>query len=100
MTVSQYDHVVPYTDLGGRGYFGVNAAVVVIDDVDAETHWHCDGSPREPGQTSSWETGRWQVSFNVQNRRIKGPCQKVQDSSKNMQRFWWVQVLHALHIAC
>ena len=32
MTVSQYDHVVPYTDLGGRGYFGVNAALVVIDD--------------------------------------------------------------------
>ena len=30
MTVSQYDHVVPYTDLGGRGYFGVNAALVVI----------------------------------------------------------------------
>ena len=28
MTVSQYDHVVPYTDLGGRGYFGVNAALV------------------------------------------------------------------------
>ena len=28
MTVSQYDHVVPYTDLGGRGYFGVNAAHV------------------------------------------------------------------------
>ena len=27
MTVSQYDHV-PYTDLGGRGYFGVNAALV------------------------------------------------------------------------
>ena len=23
MTVSQYDHVVPYTDLGGRGYLGV-----------------------------------------------------------------------------
>ena len=23
MTVSQYDHVVPFTDLGGRGYFGV-----------------------------------------------------------------------------
>ena len=22
MTVSQYDHVVPYTDLGGRGYLG------------------------------------------------------------------------------
>ena len=30
MTVSQYDHVVPYTDLGGRGYFGVNAALVPI----------------------------------------------------------------------
>ena len=28
MTVSQYNHVVPYTDLGGRGYFGVNAALV------------------------------------------------------------------------
>ena len=28
MTVSQYEHVVPYTDLGGRGYFGVNAALV------------------------------------------------------------------------
>ena len=28
MTVSQYDHVVPYTDLGGRGYFGFNAALV------------------------------------------------------------------------
>ena len=28
MTVSQYDHVVPYIDLGGRGYFGVNAALV------------------------------------------------------------------------
>ena len=23
MTVSQYNHVVPYTDLGGRGYLGV-----------------------------------------------------------------------------
>ena len=23
MTVSQYDHVVPHTDLGGRGYLGV-----------------------------------------------------------------------------
>ena len=31
MTVSQYDHVVPYTDLGGRGYFGVNAALVAVD---------------------------------------------------------------------
>ena len=31
MTVSQYDHVVPYTDLGGRGYFGVNAALVELD---------------------------------------------------------------------
>ena len=31
MTVSQYDHAVPYTDLGGRGYFGVNAALVEID---------------------------------------------------------------------
>ena len=30
MTVSQYDHVVPYTDLGGRGYLGVNAAVVYV----------------------------------------------------------------------
>ena len=29
MTVSQYDHVVPNTDLGGRGYFGVNAALVL-----------------------------------------------------------------------
>ena len=28
MTVSQYDHAVPYTDLRGRGYFGVNAALV------------------------------------------------------------------------
>ena len=28
MTVSQYDHVVPYTDLGGRGYFGVHAALI------------------------------------------------------------------------
>ena len=34
MTVSQYDHVVPYTDLGGRGYFGVNAALVGIDGKD------------------------------------------------------------------
>ena len=23
MTVSQYDHVVPHTDLSGRGYLGV-----------------------------------------------------------------------------
>ena len=29
MTVSQYDHVVPYTDLGGRGYFGINTALVI-----------------------------------------------------------------------
>ena len=31
MTVLQYDHVVPYTDLGGRGYFGINAALVEFD---------------------------------------------------------------------
>ena len=30
MTVSQYDHFVPYTDLSDRGYFGVNAALVFI----------------------------------------------------------------------
>ena len=36
MTVSQYDHVVPYTDLGDRGYFGVNAALVncPVDSTD------------------------------------------------------------------
>ena len=36
MTVSQYDHVVPYTDLGDRGYFGVNAALVncLVDSTD------------------------------------------------------------------
>ena len=49
MTVSQYDHVVLYTDLGGRGYFGVNAALVFsITDKKNEkslcksgtlTHW-------------------------------------------------------------
>ena len=39
------------------------------------------------------------VDFNVQNWRIAGACQKVQDSSKKMQRFWWVQELHALQIA-
>ena len=34
MTVSQYDHVVPDTDLGGRGYFAVNAALVWINNFD------------------------------------------------------------------
>ena len=36
MTVSQYDLVVPYTDLGDRGYFGVDAALVncLVDSTD------------------------------------------------------------------
>ena len=35
MTVSQYDPVVPYTDLGGRGYFGVNTAFVISYNIHA-----------------------------------------------------------------
>ena len=38
MNVSQYDHVVPYTDLRGRGYFSVNAALVTYaNDIQEKT---------------------------------------------------------------
>ena len=33
------------------------------------------------------ERSRRHVTFKIQNRRISGPCKKVQDSSKKMQRF-------------
>ena len=48
MTVSQYDHVVPYTDLGVRGYFGVNAALVLVatDNVSAG-EWNAKMLPKQ-----------------------------------------------------
>ena len=51
MTVSQYDHVVPYIDLGGRGYFGVNAALV-FSIMDKNEKYLC-----KSGTLTHWPLG-------------------------------------------
>ena len=60
MTVSQYDHVVPYTDLGGRGYFGVNAALVKF--VSAWGQWMKHDKRAQLGD-NGWEVDNQLVAL-------------------------------------